>query len=337
LMLEQGKVDPRVVEDLLARHAGVKDPRVLAGPAAGADAAVIEAGERCIVAASDPITFTSDEAGWYCVHVNANDVACTGAVPRWFFVTMLFPEEGTEEGDLESAFAAVGRGCREVGAALCGGHTEVTRGIDRPILCGTMIGEVERGKLVHPGAVEEGDVVVLTKGMAVEATAVIAREKRAELLARGWDEETLDACGGYIYRPGISIVREALAAVESVTVHAMHDPTEGGVYAALWELASLCGTGMEIYADRLFCSPETRKLCAAFGIRPERALSSGALLIVVPPGDEDRLVEALAAGGVRAGVVASVTPRRAGVVVVRGEAREKLSYSPRDDIVRLFA
>ena len=85
-----GKLPAKLLEKLLARHAR-PDASVLVGPGIGEDAAVIDMGERCLVAKTDPVTFASDEIGWYAVHVNAHDVACCGARPRWFLSTLFLP------------------------------------------------------------------------------------------------------------------------------------------------------------------------------------------------------------------------------------------------------
>ena len=173
--MDIGKLPPSLLEKLLSKNL-IEDPRVLLGPQVGEDAAVLDMGERLLVVTSDPVTFASDQIGWYAVQVNANDVACSGASPLWFLATLLLPERSTEA-DAEGVFSQIVEACRAVGASLVGGHSEVTFGIDRPIILGTMLGEVDRGKLVRTGGAQEGDSIVLTKGIAIEGTALLARER----------------------------------------------------------------------------------------------------------------------------------------------------------------
>ena len=172
--MQIGKFPTSLLEKLLAKNP-IADPRVVLGPMVGEDAAGLDMGERILIAASDPVTFATDLAGWYAVQVNANDVACSGAQPRWFLATLLVPE-GFSERDAEAVFDQMVEGCASVGATLIGGHSEVTYGIDRPIILGTMLGEVERDGLVRTGGAQEGDSIVLTKGIAIEGTALLARD-----------------------------------------------------------------------------------------------------------------------------------------------------------------
>ncbi|MFQ5692886.1 MAG: AIR synthase related protein, partial [Nitrospinota bacterium] len=150
----------------------LSDPRVVAGPAVGWDAAVLDLGDRYLIAKADPITHATEEIGWFAVHINANDIACLGGEPRWFLASLLLPEAGAEEGLAEGIFADV---------SLVGGHTEITFGLPRPVVAGAMLGEAGRGGLVTPQGARAGDAVVLTKGVPLEAVAILARERREEL------------------------------------------------------------------------------------------------------------------------------------------------------------
>src|SRR5207247_625329 len=179
-----GKLRASFLQGLFDRHP-VKDERVLMGPRVGEDAAVIDLGERCLVATADPITFASEDAAWYALQVNANDIAVRGARPRWFLATLLLPEGATTEVSVTTMFEQLTEACEALGVALVGGHTEVTHGLDRPIVAGTMLGEVEKERLVTTGGAQVGDAIVMTKGIPLEGAAIIAREREATLLERG--------------------------------------------------------------------------------------------------------------------------------------------------------
>src|SRR5438552_10796636 len=178
-----GKLPPDLLASLLA-GAATDDPRVLVGPRVGVDAAVLDFGERVLVVKSDPITFATEDVGWYAVQVNANDLAVMGATPRWFLATLLLPE-GTTEDAVRAIFAPLLGACRELGISLVGGHTEITVGLDRPIVCGHMLGEAAPGELVRSDGARPGDRLLLTKAIPLEATSILARERRAALLGRG--------------------------------------------------------------------------------------------------------------------------------------------------------
>jgi hydrogenase expression/formation protein HypE len=338
-----GKLPADHLARLLARFSP-QDPRVILGPRVGEDAAVLDMGDRYLIAKSDPITFATDSIGWYAVHINANDVACAGAAPRWFLATLLLPQAHTDAALVEDIFAQIVQACEEIGASLVGGHTEITFGLDRPILVGAMLGEVEPQRLVTTGGARPGDVLLLTQRVAVEATAIIAREKRDELRQRhGLSVEVVDRCADFIYSPGISVVRAAQVATATAAIHAMHDPTEGGVATGLWELASAADVGLEIDAQAVPIFPETQLLCDRYGLDPWGVIASGSLLLAVDAADADRVCAALAGAGVEATPIGSVTDRERGVVLHQRPERRgapprtaALPTFARDEIARLF-
>src|SRR5687767_7176895 len=174
-----------------------RDPRVVVGPRVGEDAAVIDMGDRYLVATSDPITFATDDLARYALAVNANDIAVRGARPRWFLATLLLPH-GTTEATAQTLLAQLAEACDELDIALVGGHTEVTHGLTRPIIAGTMLGEVAKDKLVTTGGARVGDAVVMTKGVPVEGAAIIAREKEAEARARGVPAAVIRRAKGFL-------------------------------------------------------------------------------------------------------------------------------------------
>lgn len=294
----------------------IEDPRVVLGPRVGEDAAVLDMGDRFLIAKSDPVTFATDAIGWYAVHINANDVACTGAAPRWFLATLLLPGGRADGLMVDGIFRQIVEACEEVGAALVGGHTEITYGLDRPILVGAMLGEVEPGRLVMTGGARPSDAVLMTQRVAVEATAIIAREKREELAREhGLEVEFLERCADFIFRPGISVVQAARIATEVASVHAMHDPTEGGLATGLWELATAAEVGLEIDASTVPVFPETRLLCDLYGLDPWGIIASGSLLVTLDPAEVRPLLDAWARSGIEGAQIGWVTVREQGVTL----------------------
>ena len=328
-----GKLPLHVLADLLAKSTRA-DRRVLLGPGVGIDCAVIDLENgNCLVAKSDPITFATDEIGWYAVHVNANDVATTGALPRWFLATLLLPEGRCDAAMVESIFDQIAAACGEVGATLVGGHTEITFDIERPIVVGAMLGEVARDRLVTPKGARPGDALLMTKRIAVEATSILAREKASELITR-LDLPYLHHARRFLHDPGISIVREARAATAAGRVHAMHDPTEGGLATGLHELAIAADVGLEIDARAVPIYPETQSLCAAFGIDVWGVIASGSLLLAVHPDDGAAILGALRAEGIEAQRIGRVVGRERGVMVVDASGVRPLKAFERDEITK---
>ncbi len=333
-ILLPGKLPMDLLRRLVKKY-GAHDPRVILGPGIGRDAAVIELGDRLLVAKSDPITFASEEIGWYAVHVNANDVATLGCRPRWFLATILLPEGRACEDDAEAIFRQIHEACETLGISLCGGHTEVTLGLERPLVSGMMLGEIEPRRLVRPDGARPGDRVLLTKGIAIEGTVVLAREhgRLRELL--GQDE--LERCRGFLRSPGISVAAEALLACDTATVHAMHDPTEGGLATALHEMAEASSAGLRIQAEAVFVYPETRRICDLLGLNPLGLLASGALLLCVPSGDSQRVISALHGAGIPVSDIGEVMEARDGVSLVQEGKKQPMPFFEQDEVARALA
>jgi len=334
-----GKLPPEHLARIFERYAP-SDERVVLGPGIGHDAAVLSFCERdssldtYLVAKTDPITFASEEIGWYAVHVNANDVACTGATPRWFLATLLLPQESTDQALVDEIFDQIAQTCDQLNIALVGGHTEITHGFDRPVIAGFMLGEVAQDAFVRPDGARPGDILLLTKGVAVEGTAIIAREKGDDL--QQVDAALVERSRDFLHRPGISVVRDAAIAVKAGDVHAMHDPTEGGLATGLWELAEAAQVGLTVNEAAIPVFEETAALCEALDLDPLGLIASGALLLAVAPGDANDVCTALEESG--------ITTARIGRVVARDEGRKlhspgrerPLPRFERDEIARLF-
>jgi hydrogenase expression/formation protein HypE len=329
-----GKLPPELLARLIAR-APSSDPRVRLGPGLGLDCAVVDLGERLLVFKSDPITFASDEIGWYLVQINANDLATSGAAPRWLMLTMLLPEGATTPALVEKWAEQVYAACRELGIDVIGGHTEVTHGLARPILAGTLIGEAQPGRLVTPRGAQPGDRLLLTKGVPIEATALLARELPGRLQGHLSPAELAEA-QAFLIRPGLSVVRDAAVAMQAGQVTAMHDPTEGGLAAALWELAEASGQALSVDLARVPVPPLAARVCAAFGLDPMGAIASGALLLSAPEPDARAIGRALAAAGIACADIGAVESGPASVWQATPAGRAPLPRPERDEVARLF-
>ncbi len=334
-VLPVGKLPLEHLRSLLG-HLQKHDPRLLVGPQIGEDAAVIDAGDHYLVVTTDPITFATDQIGRYVVHVNANDVAVMGARPLWFFVVMLLPENRTTPALAETIMADVRTTCEELGVTLGGGHTEITRGVDRPILVGQMLGEAAPTRLVRKTRVAIGDFILLTRGVAIEGTAILARENFEQLRGRA-DADLLAQAARFLIEPGISVVNAALAVANlGEVVHAMHDPTEGGLATGLFELVAPAGLGLRVVREHIPVFPETETICRALALDPMKLLASGALLIAVAPDRADSVLTSIEATAVPVVVIGEVRPLSEGFTIATNGAVEPLTPAVRDEIARAF-
>ena len=334
-VLPAGKLPAPLLDRLLRRFAP-NDPRLIVGPQMGEDAAVIDFGATYLVAKTDPITFATDEIGWYAVNVNANDIAVMGGVPRWFLATVLLPEKSSTPALIEAIYAQLSEACNALGVSLAGGHTEITVGLDRPIISGTMLGEVTPERLVRSSGVQPGDDLVLARGVPIEGTAIIAREKEQELLARGFDPALLKRAQGFLHHPGISVVAAAHLAVDTVAVHAMHDPTEGGLATGIWEMAQASGIGLTVDFDAVPVPPESQALCDAYNLDPLGVIASGALLVALAPDETGKLLAAFGHAAIPAQVIGHATEPAGELKARRGGKDVDFPRFAVDEIARLF-
>jgi hydrogenase maturation factor len=320
-----GKLPPELLRELLA-EAAADAPEVLLGPAVGEDACAIEVGGGVLVAATDPITLTGAGVGAHSVVINANDVAVMGVSPRWFLAVVLLPE-GTEADDVRALLAGTRRALDAVGAVLVGGHTEVTSAVVQPVVVGQMLGFAADGRFVPTGGAAPGHRIVQVGPAPVEAAAVLA----AEAPGAGVGAEVRALASAALEDPGISVVEAALVAAELGAL-ALHDPTEGGLSSGLYELADASGVALQVDAEAVLWFEPGRALCRAAGADPWGAIASGALLAAF---DADRVaaaLDALAARGFAARVVAQAEE---GEGVSCGGA--PLPRFDRDEVARVLA
>jgi len=332
MALRTGKLPPELLKKLL-RHRGAEDDSVVLGPEIGEDAAIVRLGEELLVLKTDPVTYASDMIGWYAVNVNANDVATRGARPAWFQAVILLPP-GSDEALVESIFKQISDAAKGLGIAVTGGHTEVTPGIDHPIVVGDMHGLLGKRKPVTTSGARVGDLLVMTKSAGIEGTAAIARERREELL-RSLDASVVERASKYLFKPGLSIVREATIAL-GFGVSAMHDPTEGGVSMGVFEMAAASGKSLEFYPDKVLVGKETAMICKKYGLDPLGLLGSGALLATFSPKMAEAYVKNIQSMGIDACVVGKVISGKGRSMTVVDGTVTPLSSSERDEVLKVL-
>lgn len=339
--LHAGKLPPSLLRSLLA-GLPTDDPHLLVGPTVGEDAAVIEwpapgpAGDMLLVAKADPITFATDEIGYYAVNVCANDIAVAGATPRYYLPTVLLPAAHSDQTLAEKIFAQIGAACRSLGIVVAGGHSEVTHSVTQPVIAGAMLGETTRARMVRSGGCRPGNLLLVAGSVPVEGTSIIARERRPELLALGWSAADIDTAAGYLHKPGISVYRPAHAAAEAGLVTALHDPTEGGVATGLAEMAVAAGVGIHVDLDAIPISPLSARLCAAMGLDPLGTIASGALLAACAPAQVEALLALWAELGWTGAVVGRVEEAAYGLQAQRNGRAAPFPVFAADELTRLW-
>lgn len=336
--MRTGKLDIHILKGFLERYT-LLDPRVIIGPKIGEDAAVIDLGEESNhhwVVTSDPITFTTEEIGYYGVVVNLNDIATMGAIPKWFLATLLFPEGGSDLRLIDKVFRQIHDACHRFNISFIGGHTEITPGIERMILSGHMIGEVKKDRLVTTSSAKDGDLLLLVKGVCIEGTSIMAREKEDKLLAKGIAPSLIQKAKAFIFDPGIDVLQAARVACDSVPVHSMHDPTEGGLINGIVEMALASEKEIEVNLEKVPIYEESRILCQEFGLDPLGVIASGALLLTISPSDLSTIQKAFKEASIPMQVIGRVKKGPARVLMKDGKGLKELKSLPQDEILKIY-
>jgi hydrogenase maturation factor len=334
-ILPVGKLGMSFLSEILAKYTATDD-RVTVGAKIGEDAAVVDFGDRYLVTKTNPITFATNEIGWYVVNVCVNNMVVRGLRPRWMLNCILLPEGKTTPQLVEDIFRQIHEASQKVGVLVIGGHTEVTDGLDRPIIAGHLIGEVAKDSLIVTSGAQVGDTVLITKALGIEGTAIIASEMAGTLRERGYAEEFIARAQQFLYDPGISIYTDAVTAADTGLVNAMTDATEGGLATALHEMAAAAAVGILIEAEQVPLYPETVQLCAEFGLDPFGLIASGLMIMTARPDDVDTLQGHMAAAGVPCTPIGTVTPAEDGLRLSKGGHITDLPYYAVDELTKIL-
>ncbi len=304
MKLPPGKIPIDILKEVVFKNLGAERSEVILGPAAGLDGAILDVGSKNAVVSMDPITGAVEHIGWEAVNINANDVATFGVEPGFLFSCLLLPENA-DSTIVQTVAAQMNVAAKELGIAIVGGHCESTPGLSNPIVVGCIMGLTEKGKYVTAAGARSGDKLILTKSAGIEGTAILASD-REEQLKKVFSPSVLDSAKGFYSQ--ISVVKDALTAYRTGGVHAMHDPTEGGVLNGIHEMADAAGLGARVFEEKITVEPETAKICRFYEVDPLQLIASGALLIAAEPEAAGKIVDALCREHIYADVVGEFNP-----------------------------
>jgi len=334
-ILPVGKLDMALLSSLLGKYTDSGEG-VAIGAKVGEDAAVLDLGDRYLVTKTNPITFPTDEIGWYLVNVCVNNMVVRGVRPRWMLNCILLPEGKTTPEMVEGIFHQIYKATHAVDVMVVGGHTEVTHNLDRPIVVGHLIGDAPREALVTTGGAKVGDAVLVTKAVGIEGTSIIAREMEDELIKKGVSENLIRRAQQFLFEPGIGVYHEALAVAETGWVNCMTDATEGGLATALHELSEAGEVGVRIDAEKIPVLPETQEICQVYELDPIGLIASGMLILTASPERVDELRERLSALGVACAAIGVVTPSDEGRLLVNQSDVSDLPYFAVDELTKIL-
>lgn len=299
--MEVGKIAETVLKRSVFKQLHVKREEVLIGPGVGEDCSVIQVGEdECIVLSTDPITGSSHQLADLAVHITLNDLAASGASPIGLMLTMLLPK-GYREEDLRELMKRINILAKEHNIQIIGGHTEVTEAVNQPIISVTGVGKIKKDKVLLSKKIVPDLEIVMTKWAGIEGTSILAYEGE-EQLTTYYHQELVDKAK--VFSQYLSVVKESEIAMK-YNVYAMHDVTEGGIYGALWEVASKANLGFFVEQDKIPIRQETIEICEYYDLNPYKLIGSGSMIIITD--QSELMMKELEENGIKATVIGMLT------------------------------
>jgi hydrogenase maturation factor len=330
--MKTGKLPNKILSTLLNSLSN-DDKRVVVGPSVGEDAAAIDMGSKYLLVKTDPITFTSDNLGWYLVNINSNDIFTMGGQPKWLLTTLLFNPSITEL-EIKEIFEDIKKSCKAMNISLVGGHTEITSQVNSPIAIGCLIGEVEKNKLITTSGAKVNDDILITKHIGLEGTSILANDIKSK--KTNINPTIINNAIKFIYNPGISIMKESQIAIKSKNVSSMHDSTEGGLITGLEELAMASNNGLCINAEKIPIKNETQLICNELNLNPLGLISSGSLIITCDSQYSNTLIKKITSAGINVNKVGKITAKDKGLKLKIKDKVKNFPKFERDEIARYF-
>jgi Hydrogenase maturation factor len=331
-MLKTGKLDSKLLEDIVFNNIKYKRPEVITRPGIGEDCAVVDFGAYECVLSTDPITGAVGEIGKLAVHISCNDIASNGIEPLGIMLAVMLPE-GTTEEQIEEMMKQAGQASEELGVEIIGGHTEITPAVNKPIIVSTAIGRAAKWSSQQAENMKPGDYILMTKQAGLEGTGIIAGDYR-EIISEFLTPEEIEDAIKMLEQ--VSVVKEGVIAGKIGTA-GMHDITEGGVLGAVWEMCEIAKTGAEIWIDKVPVAEITRKICDRFDIDYLRLISSGSMIIMVHPEKKELLEKELTDAGVPVSCIGKITDRKDGVCMMVGNEKIVIAPPASDELYKVVS
>ena len=329
-MLKVGKLDNKLLSEAVISKIKCKRPEVLVHAGVGEDCATIDFGQYECVMSTDPITASVRDIGRLCIHISANDIASNGIEPIGIMLAVMLPV-GTTEDDIKHIMGQAAEAAAECNIEIIGGHTEITRAVNRPVIVSTAVGRGLARQSASARAMKPGDAIIMTKTAGIEGTGIIARDYENELapvLSQDEQEHAKKLLSN------VSVVKEGIIAGRLGT-HGMHDITEGGLLGAIWEMCNIAGQGALIDKQKIPTDPVSEKICDHFGIDILRLISSGSMLIIAEPEKKDRIITEISSAGISATEIGKIVSLEEGLYIMDGQTRCEIEPPRPDELYKV--
>ena len=329
-MLKVGKLDNKLLSEAVISKIKCKRPEVLVHAGVGEDCATIDFGQYECVMSTDPITASVKDIGRLCIHISANDIASNGIEPIGIMLAVMLPA-GTTEDDITHIMGQAAEAAAECNIEIIGGHTEITRAVNRPVIVSTAVGRGLARQSASARAMKAGDAIIMTKTAGIEGTGIIARDYENEL-APVLSQDEQEHAKKLLSK--VSVVKEGIIAGRLGT-HGMHDITEGGLLGAIWEMCNIAGQGALIDKQKIPTDPVSEKICDHFGIDILRLISSGSMLIIAEPEKKDRIITEISSAGISATEIGKIVSLEEGLYIKDGQTRCEIEPPRPDELYKV--
>ncbi|SJZ34456.1 Hydrogenase maturation factor [Cetobacterium ceti] len=318
-----GKLTVTDLENLIFKKLDNNRDDVLALPEIGGDCAAIDLGDKIAYLSTDPITGSNNGIGKLAININCNDIATQGVAPMGLMITILAPPKTTRD-EIGKIMEEIQEECSSLNVTVLGGHTEITNAVNKIVISATSIGIGSKEKFLNKKEIIPGDRLLITKGIGIEGTGIIAHDKEKELKEILNQEELKEAMD---FLNKTSVVKDGL--IGGKYAKGMHDVTEGGLLGAIWESSRFYNLGSKIYLDKIKVAKSTKKICDYYKIDYLRLISSGTMLMVVSKENIDDLIEELKENNIDAFEIGELTEEKRNILVRDG--KEEIVEEPESD------
>lgn len=340
-MPEIGKISPEIFNELIFPRLGAKKENVIVGPQHGVDVGIVRIGNQAVSFTCDPVFIVPEygweRAAWFALHIIASDSVTSGLPPTYLSIDLNLPMEMTRD-QLETVWDVIHKECVKMGINVITGHTARYENCHYPMVGGaTIVGVGELDEYVTPRLAKPGDLIIITKGPAIEASGILATMFPG-LLEEKFGREFSQKAQGIFYK--MSVVEDGMTAVSvgrrENGVTAMHDATECGIWGALFEIGRASNCGVRVEQEKIVVEDGVREICDFFEIDPYSSISEGTLVITSRAHRAEAIVSALHQKGIKASIAGELTRPEAGMVLVKNGKEMVLEHPIVDPFWRAF-
>lgn len=302
MVMKLGKIPETVLKRSVLKHITHRRDDVIEKAGIGKNTGIIAIEkEKEIVLSTNPITGTSEQIGIFGVAGVVNNLLIDGADPIGLLVSILLPKEGRED-DIKTIMKGLESDCHGLQMEIINGHTAISDAVNQPVVTITGIGKRDKAIVSKERkTVQPGDHIIMTQWSALSGSILLAYEYESALRERFTTHFIEDA--KKLENEVIAVEEVKLARKLGITC--MHDIKEGGIFGALWEMASREQLGFMVDLKKIPVKQETIEICEYFDINPYRLMSCGSLLLVTSDGLT--YTEKLHKKGIKATIIGTVT------------------------------